>query len=168
MSHESGQLYDGLFCRGGLVNTKVSRNSGWRHKWVIYIVTRPRGSAQTWPWAQPRLHSPPQRTHSPRLLYCSFLWQRSAQRLGLLIVNSQSALMEIEKKKKKKEEKKKRGTRVSLQLHDVFMVTGAPGSWFFFPGGVWFAAPCAPNTTPPPRPNTNTHTHTHTHTHTPT
>lgn len=130
MSHESGQLYDGLFCRRGLVNTKVSCNSGWRHKWVIYIVTRPRGSEQTRPWAQPRLHSPllPQRTHSPRLLYCSFLWQQSALRIGLLIVNSQRALMEIEKRRRRR----RRKARASL--HDVFMATGAPGDWFFFPG----------------------------------
>ena len=45
------------------------------------------------------------------------------------------------------------------------MVTGALGSWFFFPRGVWFAALCAP-ITPPLLDQTHTHTHPHTHTHT--
>lgn len=97
VSHESGQLCDGLLWRGGLVNTKVGRGAGWRHKWVVYIVTRPRGGQRADdPETSPPL--PPQRSRSPAPLYCSFPWQRSAQPVVRLVLN---ALMEMEKSKKK-------------------------------------------------------------------
>lgn len=58
----------------------------------------------------------PHGTHSPRLLYCLFLWQRSVMWSGILIVSSKLALMVTEKKK----------THHELRLaRDVFMVTGA-------------------------------------------
>lgn len=100
VSHESGQLCDGLLWRGGLVNTKVGRGAGWRHKWVVYIVTRPRGGQRADdPETSPLL--PPQRSRSPAPLYCSFPWQRSAQPVVGLVLNGRVALMEMEKSKKK-------------------------------------------------------------------
>ena len=87
---------------------------------------------------------PPQRTHSPRLLYSSFLWQRSAQRTSLLIVNSQLAPMDAEKRK--------REARASL--HDVFMVTGVP---LIFSQGRLIL--CSEQPQHPPTQPTHTHHH---------
>lgn len=73
-----------------LVNTKVS---GWRRKWLIYIVTRPRGSEQTRPSAPPR---PPEDS-----FFQTALWLVSMVTvvpISLFIVKSQLALIKVERR----------------------------------------------------------------------
>lgn len=128
-----------LCCRS-LINTKVSRNSRWRHKWVVYcIVTRPRGSVQTRPWAQPRLHSPPQDSFSQTPL---LLVSMATVRYVEWHLNSQWQACSYGNRKKTPSR-----TKISSWC---FYGDRSPEWLIFFvflpPRGIWHAVLCTPKT----------------------